>query len=72
MAARPVVEWMKMAAPSLQIVPDDLWNAAHRRLTAVRAVYLTATKGQPFGRPALGDASNYLLTNLACLTPTTP
>jgi len=63
--ARPETDWMTMPAPGLQIVTDDIWNAVHARLTAVRGVYLKATGGRPFGRPALGGPSKYLLTNLA-------
>jgi hypothetical protein len=64
-AARPEGEWLSIPAPDLRIVDEDVWTAAHARLATVRAVYLTATGGQPFGRPMLGDASKYLLTNLA-------
>jgi site-specific DNA recombinase len=64
-AARPSTEWLERRAAELQIVPGELWSAAHRRLEAVRAVYLKATNGRPFGRPALGDPSKYLLTSLA-------
>jgi site-specific DNA recombinase len=64
-AARPAGEWLERPAPKLQIVPDDVWEAAHARLAAVRGVYLKATNGQAFGRPPLGDPSKYLLTNLA-------
>jgi site-specific DNA recombinase len=63
-AARPAGDWLSIPAPALQIVPEDVWAAAHRRLEAVRGVYLKATGGQAFGRPALGDPSKYLLTNL--------
>ena len=56
---------MTVPAPSLQIVDEDVWTAAHARLEAVRGVYMKATGGRPFGRPALGDPSKYLLTNLA-------
>ena len=34
-------------------------------MSAARAIYFTATRGQAFGRPALGNPSKYLLTNLA-------
>jgi len=64
-AARPEGEWLNVSAPTLRIVSEDLWTAVHARLATVRAVYLTATGGQPFGRPALGGPSKYLLTNSA-------
>jgi site-specific DNA recombinase len=64
-APRPAGEWLELPAPNLQIVSDEVWQAAHARLEAVRGVYLKATNNRPFGRPALGDPSKYLLTNLA-------
>jgi site-specific DNA recombinase len=63
--ARAETDWIRRPAPALRIVSDEVWNAAHRRLDAVRSVYMKATNGQPFGRPPLGDPSKYLLTNLA-------
>jgi site-specific DNA recombinase len=62
---RPEREWICRAAPDLQIVTDAEWVAAHARLTAARSIYLHINKGQAFGRPALGNPSKYLLTNLA-------
>ena len=64
-APRPACEWLEVPAPQLRIVDQDLWTRAHRRLEAVRGVYLRANHGQAFGRPALGGPSKYLLTNLA-------
>ena len=40
---------------TLRIVTEDDWAAAHARLAAARAIYFTATGGQTFGRPALGN-----------------
>jgi DNA invertase Pin-like site-specific DNA recombinase len=62
-AARPAADWMSMSAPSLRIVSDEQWTAAHARLSAARRIYEHAS-GQKIGRPALGDPSKYLLTNL--------
>jgi DNA invertase Pin-like site-specific DNA recombinase len=62
--ARPAVDWLTIPAPSLRIVEENTWEAAHTRLAAVRGVYLKATNGRAFGRPALGDPSRYILTNL--------
>ena len=62
---RPEGEWVHVPAPELRIVDDELWQAAHARLNAARAVYLRGTNGRRFGRPALGNPSPYLLTNLA-------
>ncbi len=62
---RPATDWIRVPAPALRIVADDLWARAHARLEAARGVYLKGTKGQVFGRPALGNPSKYLLTNFA-------
>lgn len=59
--ARPDAEWMRMDAPHLRIVSDDLWRAAHARLTESRGRYLRATDGRLYGRPR-DDESAYLLT----------
>jgi ssDNA-binding Zn-finger/Zn-ribbon topoisomerase 1 len=64
-ADRPAADLITVAAPALQIVDDQSWAQVHARLEAVRGVYMAATQGRPFGRPALGDPSKYLLTNLA-------
>jgi site-specific DNA recombinase len=64
-AARPEADWLEQAAPDLQIVPTELWTAAHRRLADVRRIYVNRNRGQVFGRPALGGPSKYLLTGLA-------
>ena len=62
---RPSGDWIRVPAPELRIVDDELWQAAHARLEAARAIYLRGTNGQAFGRPVLGNPSPYLLTNLA-------
>ena len=61
----PEADWIRKTAPTLQIVTEDEWTAAHARMSAARAIYLKVTGGQTFGRPALGNPSKYLLTNLA-------
>jgi site-specific DNA recombinase len=63
--ARPESEWIRVDAPHLRIVEEGLWTAAHARLATARAIYLNGTGGRPFGRPAMGNPSPYLLTNLA-------
>jgi site-specific DNA recombinase len=62
---RPEGEWLRVSAPTLRIVTDEAWQAAHARLDSTRAVYLKGTKGLKFGRPPLAGPSPYLLTNLA-------
>jgi site-specific DNA recombinase len=58
---RPEREWLRIPAPALRIIPEELWQAAQERLTAVRAAYLRGTDGQLWGRPANGIESKYLL-----------
>jgi site-specific DNA recombinase len=64
-ANRPTEDWIRVPAPVLRIVSDEAWQAAHARLDAGRAIYLRGTEGRRFGRPAIGNPSPYLLTNLA-------
>jgi hypothetical protein len=62
--ARPEAEWLRLDAPALRIVAEDLWQAAHRRLDATRALY--AAGGRATDRP---DQEKYLLSGLAtCAT----
>ena len=63
--ARSADAWIDVPAPHLRIVDEAQWQAAHRRLAAMKAVYLNGTNGRPFGRPPSGDPSKYLLTNIA-------
>ena len=53
---RPESEWVRVSAPNLRIVSDELWAAAHARLDATRLSYL---------RTQSGLAGKYLLTGLA-------
>jgi hypothetical protein len=53
-ADRPASDIITVPAPSLQIIDDGVWTAAHARLAVVRGVYMKATNGRAFGRPALG------------------
>jgi site-specific DNA recombinase len=63
-AARPPADWIDVEAPHLAIVSSETWTAAHARIAAARAMYRTNVNGRPFGRPARGNPSKYLLTNL--------
>jgi hypothetical protein len=63
MTARPAGEWLRVEAPELRVVPDELWQAAHSRLESARAFYLRGTNGQLWGRPREAE-SKYLLTSL--------
>ncbi len=53
--------WITTAVPHLQIIDDALWREAHARLKNVRALYLRATDGRVYGKPAAGYESRYLL-----------
>src|SRR5439155_15568119 len=56
---RPESEWIRLEAPELRIVSEDLWRAAHVRLERVRAAYVT-------GRPPLDRPhEKYLLSGIA-------
>ena len=61
---RPEGEWLRLDAPELRIVAEDLWQAAHRRLEAARELY--AFGGRATDRP---DQQKYLLSGIArCAT----
>lgn len=62
---RAEAEWVELEVPTLQIVPQPLWQAVRERFRDTRASYLRATNGQLWGRPANGIESRYLLTGLA-------
>ena len=61
---RPETDWIRLDAPELRIVSDQLWQAVHGRLAGVRQHYLRWTGGKLWGRPAAGVESKYLLTGL--------
>ena len=63
--SRPESEWLRVPAPELRIVDEELWNAAHTRLAATRQTYLRTQGGRLWGRPPSGLAGKYLLTGLA-------
>ena len=63
---RPPDDWVRVSAPHLRIVSDDLRHAAHARLTASQASYLQGTGGARWERPPSGIASKCLLTGFAC------
>ncbi len=61
--ARPAAEWLHLDAPALQIVPADLWQAAHARLDSARRTFVRGADGQLLGRPTRLDLeSPYLLS----------
>jgi DNA invertase Pin-like site-specific DNA recombinase len=55
--ARPAAEWMRLPAPQLRIVSDEVWTAAHARLADRQAKYIG-------GNRPMRD-SKYLLSGFA-------
>ena len=53
---------MRVPAPALRIVPEDLWRAAHERLDRTRQTYLRNAGGKLWGRPEAGIEARHLLT----------
>jgi hypothetical protein len=59
---RPPDDWVRLEAPELRIVSDDLWHVAQERLKAARGFYLQTTGRRP---PSVLAAGKYLLSGLA-------
>ncbi|MGH7309365.1 MAG: recombinase family protein, partial [Candidatus Rokuibacteriota bacterium] len=61
---RPVEQWVRIEAPELRIVSDELWQAVHARLEQARELLPRSFQGgRLIGRPSyLGGESPYLLT----------
>jgi site-specific DNA recombinase len=58
----PEAEWSIVETPTLRIVDEALWRAAHGRLDRTRAIYLRRTNGKLWGRPEAGLEAKYLLS----------
>jgi site-specific DNA recombinase len=58
---RPADEWIRHLAADLAIVPDELWNAAHRQMQAQRDRYDRTSRR---GAPPWGIEARYMLTGL--------
>ena len=58
-------EWSCATRPTLRIVSDDAWAAAHSRLQAAQRTYPAGTAGELWGRPATGLEAKYLLSGLS-------
>ena len=56
---RPEGQWIQLEAPELRIVPEWLWQAAHRRLDRPREIY--AGSRAPLDR----SRAEYLLSGIA-------
>ena len=66
-SGRPEADWIRRRAPTLQIVTEDKWNAAHACMAAARAIYLNTNRGQAVGRPPLGTPVEVLVDELAAV-----
>jgi site-specific DNA recombinase len=63
---RPSTEWLRMEAPELRILPEDLWHRVQARLRAVGQQYLRTCDGRLHGHPSIADLrSPYLLSGIA-------
>ena len=63
---RPEAEWLRIDAPELRIVPEDLWQVVHERVQQRQKSYLRSGRGRLVGRPSGEDLySKYLLSGLA-------
>src|SRR5262249_48435201 len=61
---RPESEWIRIPMPTLRIVSDEQWTAAHTRLTAIRTQLFRATGGR-LGVRRRDIESPYLLSGFA-------
>lgn len=61
---RPASEWLRLEAPHLRIVSDELWAAAHARIAASRVTHRVGTPEARGGRPKTLEPK-YLLTGFA-------
>ena len=63
---RPESEWLRIDAPDLRIIPEDVWCRVAVRLQHMRVQYARTADGRLFGHPAGADLrSEYLLSGLA-------
>ena len=64
----PESEWMRLPAPQLRIVSDDVWHAAHERIAGIRARLAHVTGRAVDGKTGphrRGNESAYLLSGFA-------
>ena len=63
---RPESEWLRVEAPELRIVPEDLWQRCRTQIDRRSAQYLRHANGRLYGHPAGADIqSRYLLVGIA-------
>jgi hypothetical protein len=58
-------EVLRIDAPALRIVSDELWQPMHARLSSSREAYIRRNDGRLWGKPTNGIASKYLLAGMA-------
>jgi site-specific DNA recombinase len=58
-------EWIRIEAPELRIVPDELWQCVKVTLDARAAIFPRGTDRKLMGRPRYKDESSYLLVGFA-------
>jgi site-specific DNA recombinase len=63
--ARNEADWLRVDVQHLRVVSDELWQAAHDRLSSVRDRYLRLTNGRVIGRPP-ASGTKYLLSGMLC------
>ncbi len=63
--SRPMDDWVRVDAPQLRIISDELWQAVRQRRAKARTIYLKSTGGRTWGHPVNGIESPYLLTGMA-------
>jgi hypothetical protein len=62
---REAAELVRVEAPALRVVSEDLWTRVQARLVGMRAQHSPATPGRLVGRPPSGEESRFLLTGFA-------
>ncbi len=63
---RPESEWLRVDAPELRIVPEDLWQRVQNQITKRLGQYLRHSNGRLYGHPSGADIqSKYLLVGIA-------
>ncbi len=61
----PESAWIRVAAPELRIVSDELWQAVQDRKAKTRAHYVRTPGGQLAGKPESGVVARYMLSGIA-------
>ncbi len=61
---KPESEWLRRSAPELQIVSDELWQRAHRMMTAARVRYGGDVRSQRTRGLVPGAPAKFLMTGL--------